>query len=45
MVQKYQNADVVRLVTENSMLVKIDPKSFFTNFGSINCLHVILECV
>ena len=45
-VPKYQNADVGRLITENSKFVKIDPKKFFSSyFGSKNCLRVILECV
>ena len=42
-VPKYQNADVVRLITEKSKFIKIDPK--FSNFSSKNCLRVILECV
>ena len=33
-VPKYQNADVVRLITENSIFVKIDPKSFFLHISA-----------
>ena len=40
MVLKYQNADVVGLITENSKFVKIDPKSFFLQISApkIACL-------
>ena len=34
MVPKYQNADVVRLITENLKFVKIDPKRFFLQISA-----------
>ena len=34
MVPKYQNADVVQLITENLKFVKIDPKSFFSQISA-----------
>ena len=34
MVPKYQNVDVVQLITENSKFVKIDPKSFFSQISA-----------